>query len=594
MSLQRRRVSAVAVGGVLGQRVREATEEWAAVVRLCGESEGAALQHSEGGVLVGCAGHRWRLSSPSSQLPALIASIRCPLVLWRAHSQLAILSPLPLLAALRHNAIVDPQLALWMLRPEDGQSYLLDHALKAYNITAPSLEGLLLLWKALRQELEAAHLLNSFYEQEMRLVPALAAMQAAGFEFDSHLLRQHHRAITIKMDLLQRDACTLLGKEVNLGSPAQMATVIFDELKLQPPSSSGKTAGGSRLKLTKDVLTELRTAHPIAALVLQYRKLQKLLSVWIEGLQQFVSADGRLHTQWSQISTATGRLASNNPNMQNLPRASFSLCLPVLDESGQVVRTDGMMEQRDVDVSVRAAVIARRGFRLVACDYSQMEMRLLAHCAGDAKLRKCFSEGLDIHRNVAAQMQRKSPESITSAEREAAKRVVYGLLYGMGPRRLSNILNVSLREASSFISSFLQSFPAVRTWMERTVEAAKRDGYVLTLANRRRPLPHIQSHDASKEEALGERQAVNTVIQGSASDILKCALADFYEYVVQRNQQDVIIMLGSVHDEILLEVREDFVDEAAAALAKIMQDAAQTSVPLVVTTKIGNSYAELK
>ena len=486
----------------------------------------------------------------------------------------------------------DPQIGLWLLEP-DVERMPLEQALRQHGVSRnePIDVQQEMLWQRVKKRLEEADLTGPFVRQEMRLVPVLARLELTGMLFDAEAAHRYTREIVHKMDTLQREATVLLGngRLINLGSAQQMAGILFDELGLTTESRK-KTTGGSRLSLSKDALIELRDRHPLAAMILQFRKLQKLHSTWLEGLSAHVvtlpdavrkssAPIPRVCSEWQQTCTRTGRLSSINPNMQNLPRSAISVCLPDLASSDR--------SMRDVRICVRDLFVCRPGYVLLSCDYAQMEMRILASLSGDTKLREFFRGDRDIHKEVFAHWKRKSVDAVTAEEREISKRVVYAIMYGMGAKGLMGVLKCTLSQAQTFLSSFLSSFPQVRAWMDRTVTLAVANKYVQTISGRRRLLP-----DADK----GRHLAVNSVVQGSAADLIKMAMISLQE-CIELAKLDVLIV-SSVHDEIVCEVRFDQVEQARQMVVQVMQTCGPgpgvLTVPLIATSKTGASLGQLK
>lgn len=545
-------------------------------------------------------GSMWQMSLPLHHHTELLLRDAGEIIVWDAKESLCRMQTTACEWTLR-----DCKVALWLLDPEDENQLTWENAAKKWGdpTSTPLLAGgwmgsLNVVWKMwgnVKAALMEKQLWNVFIEQEMRLVPCLARMELAGMIIQHEQLHQHTKAIKAKMDMLQQDAQRLLKmKDINLGSAQQMAHVMFDQLKISPPSGA-RTKGGSRLALTKEILEELRCVHPIAGMVLQFRTLQKLSSVWLDGLAACIvrSADRmrdgevrpRILAEWMQTATATGRLSSLNPNVQNLPHTPISLCLPKAPENVH----DEEPEMHDVSICVRGFFIARPNHVLVAADYAQMEMRILASLSHDRRLLSYFRDNLDIHTEVAAHWKRKPSSQVTSEEREIAKRVVYALMYGMGPGRLSKVLKVSPQSARQFLDSFLSSFPDVQQFMDRTVRQARANGFVTTVAGRRRLLPDIRNAESGDASV---RQAVNTVIQGSAADFLKRALVELHRRIEQKTLPCVLVC--TVHDEIIVEVEQSQAQHVAKELVHIMMQAAPSmEVPLVATAMCGASLGDL-
>ena len=459
----------------------------------------------------------------------------------------------------------DLSLAAYLLNPEE-RTYDYEHLTRRFGpeLTAPpERPGLfcLELGRALDAKTSRAGLDVLLREVEMPLVPVLAAMERRGVLIDRTAFAAFLDEVTVELDRLTREIHAAAGRDFNLRSSQQMAEVLFDELGLKP---SGKTPGGAA-STSQEVLEKLAGRHPVVELILEYRKLEKLRSTYLEPLPKLVDEEGRLHTTFHQMATATGRLSSAGPNLQNIP-----------------IR--GGMGAR-----MRACFTAAPGRRLVAGDYSQIELRVLAHLSEEPTLLTAFRAGEDIHARTAGLLLDKPPDSVTPDERRAAKTVNFGLIYGMGPQKLAQELHTSLKEAKEFIERYFTRLAALKTFYERVEQEAEATGYVTTMAGRRRMLPDILSRN-QQLKAQARRQAVNTLIQGSAADLIKLAML--------RADQDKTLqaldarLILQVHDELVLEAPKDAASQAGGRLAEIMAGVADLRAPLVVDWGQGATWAE--
>ncbi|KGQ20947.1 DNA polymerase I [Thermus filiformis] len=406
-------------------------------------------------------------------------------------------------------------------------------------------------------------LLWLYQEVERPLSRVLAHMEARGVRLDVPLLEALSFELEKEMERLEGEVFRLAGHPFNLNSRDQLERVLFDELGLTPVGRTEKTGKRST---AQGALEALRGAHPIVELILQYRELSKLKSTYLDPLPRLVHPrTGRLHTRFNQTATATGRLSSSDPNLQNIP-----------------VRTP--LGQR-----IRKAFVAEEGWLLLAADYSQIELRVLAHLSGDENLKRVFREGKDIHTETAAWMFGLDPALVDPKMRRAAKTVNFGVLYGMSAHRLSQELGIDYKEAEAFIERYFQSFPKVRAWIERTLEEGRTRGYVETLFGRRRYVPDLASRVRSVREAA-ERMAFNMPVQGTAADLMKIAMVKLFPRLKPLGAH----LLLQVHDELVLEVPEDRAEEAKALVKEVMENAYPLDVPLEVEVGVGRDWLEAK
>ena len=415
---------------------------------------------------------------------------------------------------------------------------------------------------ALWPKLESVPTLRKVYEEiEIPLVPVLAAMERRGVLIDGDELRRQSQQLGKRMLELQQQSYGLAGREFNLDSPKQLQAVLFDELGLQ---AKLKTPTGQP-STNEEALEAIADTHELPRLILDYRGLAKLRSTYTDKLSGIVNPrTGRVHTSYHQGAVATGRISSSDPNLQNIP-----------------VRTE---EGR----RIRQAFIAPTGWKVMAADYSQIELRIMAHLSGDEGLLRAFHEGGDVHRATAAEVFGVGPEEVTTNQRRAAKAINFGLMYGMSAFGLARQLGVDRGEASDYMARYFSRYPGVRAYMDATREQAHRDGYVETLFGRRLYLENLTSRNQGLRQGA-ERAAVNAPMQGSAADIIKRAMIAMASWIGNR---DDVHMLMQVHDELVFEVRADAVDVVRAAVIERMSGAVQLAVPLLVDVGVGANWDE--
>jgi DNA polymerase-1 len=416
------------------------------------------------------------------------------------------------------------------------------------------------LWGRLEGE---ERLLWLYREVERPLSAVLAHMEATGVRLDVAYLRALSLEVAEEIARLEAEVFRLAGHPFNLNSRDQLERVLFDELGLP---AIGKTEKTGKRSTSAAVLEALREAHPIVEKILQYRELTKLKSTYIDPLPDLIHPrTGRLHTRFNQTATATGRLSSSDPNLQNIP-----------------VRTP--LGQR-----IRRAFIAEEGWLLVALDYSQIELRVLAHLSGDENLIRVFREGRDIHTETASWMFGVPREAVDPLMRRAAKTINFGVLYGMSAHRLSQELAIPYEEAQAFIGRYFQSFPKVRAWIEKTLEEGRRRGYVETLFGRRRYVPDLQARVKSVREAA-ERMAFNMPVQGTAADLMKLAMVKLFPRLEEAGGR----MLLQVHDELVLEAPKERAEAVARLAKEVMEGVYPLAVPLEVEVGIGEDWLSAK
>jgi DNA polymerase-1 len=416
--------------------------------------------------------------------------------------------------------------------------------------------------EALERRLTELGLDRLFREVELPLIPVLARMEATGVALDRDALGVLDREFRAEIRRLEEGIYADVGHEFNLGSPKQLEQVLFFELNL-PKGKRTKTGYST----DASVLEELRPAHPMIDKLLEWRVYTKLRSTYVEALPTLLAADGRLHTTFHQAVAATGRLSSSDPNLQNIP---------IRTELGRKIR--------------RAFVAGDPGLVLLTADYSQIELRILAHVAGDEHLKDAFARGADIHRETAARVLGKPPEEITHAERSMAKMVNFGLAYGMSDFGLASRANIPRAEAQAFINSYFAAYSGISYYMMAIKEQAKRQGWVETLLGRKRQIPELNASNPALRGA-GERMAINMPIQGTAADIQKIAMIRVDERVREAGLKARLLL--SVHDELLFETPRDEVEPLAAVVRETMEGALPLSVPLIVDVKVGDDWESM-
>ncbi|HOX26520.1 MAG TPA: DNA polymerase I [Candidatus Krumholzibacteria bacterium] len=417
------------------------------------------------------------------------------------------------------------------------------------------------LYSLLDRQLAAAGLADLFRDLEMPLLRVLLAMERAGIKIDRSFLGELEQSFAAELADLERRIHALAGEEFNVQSPKQLAVILFDKLGLKPLK---KTASGWSTDVT--VLERLAEDHDLPRLVLEHRQVAKLQGTYVTSLPELADADGLIHTSYNQAVAATGRLSSSDPNLQNIP-----------------IRTE-------LGRRIRRAFIPRSPDNVfLSADYSQVELRLLAHLSGDATLCQSFRDGADVHRRTAALVGGVAETAVTPQMRSRAKAINFGVVYGMGARALARQIQVKQAEAQEFIDRYFATYPGVRAFIDATKERARRDGYVETMLGRRRLLPDILSPN-HRLRSFQERIAVNTPIQGTAADLIKLAMLRLAAAL--REEGGRALMLLQVHDELVLEVPEREVAAVTALVKRAMEGALSLAVPLVVDVHAGRDWRE--
>lgn len=414
----------------------------------------------------------------------------------------------------------------------------------------------------LKKKLEEAGMDRLFYEIEMPLLFTLFHMEQNGVKVEADALRVYGEQLGGRIVELEKEIYADAGEEFNINSPKQLGVVLFEHLQL-PHAKKTKTGYST----AADVLEKLAPDFPIVSKILEYRQLAKLKSTYADGLANFIGEDGRIHGKFNQTITATGRISSTEPNLQNIP---------VRMELGRLIRK---------------VFVPEEGYVFVDADYSQIELRILAHCSGDEQLINAYREARDIHRITASQVFHTPFEEVTDLQRRNAKAVNFGIVYGISSFGLSQDLSITRKEAEEYINRYFETYPGIKRFLDDSVAHAKEDGYVVTLFGRRRPIPELKSSNFM-QRSFGERVAMNSPIQGTAADIMKIAMIDVDRELTKRDMKSRLVL--QVHDELLIEAHADEVDEVKEILKTKMEQAASLAVPLDVDMHSGNSWYEAK
>ncbi len=468
--------------------------------------------------------------------------------------------------------VIDPtrlseaQVKLWLLA-SDFTNPTLDDIL-AYTKKTSFAEADAELTKLIR----AAERVNAVYEQiEKPLIPIVREMGAHGVLIDSTLLAGLAKTYTAELKQIEKSIYVHAGREFNVSSPKQLGEVLFDELHIIPERQK-KTAGGQR-STRESELEKIRDGHPIVADILEYRELKKLLGTYIENLPLMLDKENRLHAEFLQAGTTTGRMASQNPNLQNIP---------IQSERGR---------------AIRHSFIAPYGFELVALDYSQIELRIAAILSGDEKLCTIFKNGRDVHTEVAAQVFHVSPEAVDYEMRRRAKVINFGILYGMGINALRAQLGTTTAETHAFYEEYFGQFKTLSEYLEKTKGFARKNGYTETLFGRRRQFPEMKSA-LPYVRAQAERMAINAPIQGTQADIIKLAMVRVDEMLEREKTKTDAHLILQVHDELVYEIRESRVKELAGKIQSIMEsvltEKETLGVPIIAVPKTGPNWGKMK
>lgn len=402
-----------------------------------------------------------------------------------------------------------------------------------------------------------------YYTIELPLVYVLSAMEKEGFNIDKLMLDELQNNFTTEIDKTQKEIYNLAEEEFNISSPKQLGKILFEKLDL-PVIKKTKTGYSTNA----EVLEQLKDKHPIIEKVIYYRQITKLNSTYVEGLKNVVDSDGAIHSSFNQTVTTTGRLSSTEPNLQNIP---------IKYEMGREIR--------------KVFIPKEKGDIILSCDYSQIELRVLAHMANDENMINAFKHHSDIHRKTASEVFNTPFEEVTPLMRSRAKAVNFGIIYGMSDFSLAQDLKISKKEAAEYMAIYFDRYPNIKSYLNETVEKAKEDGYVLTILNRRRFIPEIKSSNKIVK-ALGDRLAMNAPIQGSAADIIKIAMVKVYNRLNKEKLKSKLIL--QVHDELILNVKENEEEKVRALVKEEMENAVKLKVPMEVDINEGYTWYEAK
>lgn len=420
-------------------------------------------------------------------------------------------------------------------------------------------------WKTrdrLLEELNNTGMQTLYDTIELPLVYTLSDMEKEGVHVDAEELKRYGEELAVQIAVLEKEIYEGAGETFNINSPKQLGHILFEKLEM-PYGKKTKTGYST----AADVLEKLAVEYPLVSKILEYRQLAKLKSTYADGLANFIEEDGRIHTNFQQTVTATGRLSSTDPNLQNIP---------IRMELGRMIRK---------------VFLPKDGYVFVDADYSQIELRILAHMSGDEMLIQAYREAQDIHRMTASQVFHTPFEEVTDLQRRNAKAVNFGIVYGISSFGLSQDLSISKKEAQEYIERYFESYPKIKEFLDGCVEKAKKDGYSVTMFGRRRPLPEISSSNFM-QRSFGERIAMNAPIQGTAADIIKIAMNRVHRRLIDEGLKSRLLL--QVHDELLIEAAPDEVDEVKKILDEEMKGAADLSVELEIDTHTGKNWYEAK
>lgn len=477
----------------------------------------------------------------------------------------------------------DIGIAFWLLNP-DEKEFTPDFLCKKYlhRECSPLIgSGLKQLYEVASKKLKEYKLDKLFYEVEMPLLEILADMELAGIKLDIKFLKNLDKEFSDELESLTKSIYKSAKEVFNINSPKQLGQILFQ--KLQVDLKGVKKTKGGKISTDVDTLMTIKDRHPIVRHILRYRELFKLQSTYVRPLMELADRNKRVHTTYIQTGTATGRLSSQNPNLQNIP---------VEGESAK---------------EIRKAFIAEKGYKLAAFDYSQIELRVLASLSGDPKMIEAFNNDLDIHKMTAANVFNVPLEKVTSEMRRIAKTLNFGVVYGMGANAFAKTSGLDYAKAKKFIDEYFSDFKNIKEWQERVKAQARKMGFVMNLNGRRRMMLGAVSMFRS-EAAEAERAAINMPVQGLAADIIKMAMVKVAEEIKKRGWlnadaspvpqggirgSDKVRMLLTIHDELLFEIREDIIKEAAVLIKKIMESAYELEVPVKVSVKVGERWGEL-
>ncbi|MBU5311187.1 DNA polymerase I [Tissierella carlieri] len=432
------------------------------------------------------------------------------------------------------------------------------------NCLSFTLDTILNVESKMKEIIKEQEMLDLYYNVELPLVEVLGSMEYYGFKIDTDELKKLGKEYDEEINSLTTEIYTLADVEFNINSPKQLGEILFDKLSL-PIVKKTKTGYST----DAEVLDKLKDQHPIVDKVLRYRQIVKLKSTYIDGLLNLINKDtNRVHSSFNQTITTTGRISSTEPNLQNIP-----------------IRTDDGRKIR------KAFIAENNNYVLVDADYSQIELRVLAHISKDSKLMEAFINNEDIHRKTASEVFNVPKEEVSSIMRSRAKAVNFGIVYGISDYGLSRDLNISRKEAKEYIDNYLKNYKMVKEYMENIVEEGKEKGYVETILHRRRYIPELKAKNFNIK-SFGERIAMNTPIQGSAADIIKMAMVKVYNELKTRNLKSRLIL--QIHDELIIEAEKDEIEEVKDIMKNVMENSIKLNVPLIVDLEVGDSWYDTK
>ncbi|MFA7364778.1 MAG: DNA polymerase I, partial [Patescibacteria group bacterium] len=416
--------------------------------------------------------------------------------------------------------------------------------------------------KIFKERLKKEKLEEVFNKIEIPLIKILSDMERNGISLDSQFLKNLGKKLTKDIKELEEKCFELAGERFNLKSPKQLKEILYEKMDLMQKGIKKTKTGYST---AFDELEKIKHLSPIIQLIQGHRELSKLNSTYIESLPKMVYNDNKIHTNFNQTIAATGRLSSSDPNLQNIPNKT------------------------EIGHKIRQSFISSQNWKLLSIDYSQIELRVMAHLSGDAKLTKAFKEGQDIHTFTAASINNIKLEEVSDKLRQQAKAINFGIIYGQGPHGLSQTAQISYQEARDFIDKYFKIYSGVKKYSDKIIKNAEKNLYTETLMGRKRPIPEINSSEIMKKKAA-ERMAINSPIQGTAADILKLAMIEIHKEIKEKED---IKMLLQVHDELIFEVRSDKVEEYCENIKKIMENIINLNVPLTVNAYSGNNWGQM-
>ena len=491
----------------------------------------------------------------------------------RALSMFHVKDALKYIGEVKQDACFDAIVAAYLLNPLKNDYEFSDVAREQLNILIdekmePVQRALYEAYTAfasqriLLKKLEEAQMGELFFDIEMPLVFTLYQMEQNGVKVEAPALKVYGEQLGTRIVELEKEIYELAGEQFNINSPKQLGVILFEKMQL-PHGKKTKTGYST----SADVLDKLAPDYPVVAKILEYRQLTKLKSTYADGLANYIQMDGRIHGKFNQTITATGRISSTEPNLQNIP---------VRMELGRLIRK---------------VFVPEEGYVFVDADYSQIELRILAHCSGDEELITAYQEARDIHRMTASQVFHIPFDEVTDLQRRNAKAVNFGIVYGISSFGLSQDLSITKKEAAQYIENYFSTYPGIKKFLDDAVKSGKEKGYVTTLFGRRRPIPELTSGNFM-QRSFGERVAMNSPIQGTAADIMKIAMIRVQKRLSEANLKSRLVL--QVHDELLIEAHQSEVEQVKEILKTEMEQAAKLSVPLDIDMHTGENWYEAK